>query len=162
MPGFPFFLFLLWELPSMILMSLHKLWCAVTGGSLQESFRGIWFYRVVGMFVVWTSVMLLIGLAGSGGASAGLVAAIVPVASFVTVDQLLAAAPRAELWRYRAADYTRYHERLVDRDALGDVAAVADEVWQLRDVHRRHGAALHEEAILATLLADLTADTQRC
>ena len=41
LPEFPFFLFLLWELPSMIMMSLHKLWCAVTGRSLQESFGGV-------------------------------------------------------------------------------------------------------------------------
>lgn len=78
MPVVPLFLFLLWELPSMIVMSLHKLWCAATGGSLQESFRGVWFYRIVGMFTVWTSVMLLIGL-GSSGAS-GLVGAVVPLA----------------------------------------------------------------------------------
>jgi hypothetical protein len=78
LPGFPVFLFLLWELPSMILMSLHKLWCAATGGSLQQSFRGVWFYRIVGMFTVWTSVMVLIGLAGSG--ASGLVGALLPLA----------------------------------------------------------------------------------
>ena len=80
MPGLPLFLFLLWELPGMIAMSAHKLWCAATGGSLQESFRGVWFYRIVGLFTVWTSVMVLIGLAGSGGAGSGLVGALLPLA----------------------------------------------------------------------------------
>ena len=79
-PGVPLFLFLLWELPSMIMMSLHKLWCAASGRSLQDSFRGVWFYRVVGMFVVWTSLMVLIGLAGQGGAIGGLVSAVVSLA----------------------------------------------------------------------------------
>ena len=78
-PVVPLFLFLLWELPSMIMMSLHKLWCAVTARSLQDSFRGVWFYRVVGMFVVWTSVMVLIGLAGERGPVGGLASAVVPL-----------------------------------------------------------------------------------
>lgn len=78
-PVVPLFLFLLWELPSMIVMSLHKLWCAATGRSLQDSFRGVWFYRVVGMFAVWTSAMVLIGLAGQGGAVGSLVGALVPL-----------------------------------------------------------------------------------
>jgi hypothetical protein len=64
----------------MIMMSLHKLWCAATGGNVQESFRGVSFYRIVGMFVVWISVMVLIGLAGAGGSGSGLVGAAVPLA----------------------------------------------------------------------------------
>jgi hypothetical protein len=80
LPGFPLFLFLLWELPSMIVMSLHKLWCAATGGSLQQSFRGVWFYRIVGMVTVWTSVMILIGLASSGGSASGVVGAFLSLA----------------------------------------------------------------------------------
>ena len=78
LPGLPLFLFLLWELPGMIAMSAHKLWCAATGGSLQTSFRGVWFYRIVGMFTVWTTVMVLIGLSGSG--ASGLVGALLPLA----------------------------------------------------------------------------------
>jgi hypothetical protein len=62
------FFFLLWELPSMIVMTTHKIFCDLTDRHWSEpSGAGIWGYRLVGMFTVWPLVMLII-LIASGGA----------------------------------------------------------------------------------------------
>lgn len=57
------FLFLLWELPSMIIMSIHKVFCVIQGRSFEDSYLGIWAYRLIGMVVVWPTVIILIALA---------------------------------------------------------------------------------------------------
>lgn len=62
----PLFLFLLWELPAMVVMSSHKLICACTGGSFEDQFLGTWPYRMIGLFVVWPAVMAVIAFMALG------------------------------------------------------------------------------------------------
>ncbi len=67
---FPVMAFLLWEFPSMVAMSLHKLICAVTDRSFEEQFHGVWAYRILGMFAFWPTVMITGGVAVGTGAGA--------------------------------------------------------------------------------------------
>ena len=61
------FLFLLWELPSMIIMTIHKIFCDVTDRHWSEpSGVGIWGYRIVGMFTVWPIVFVVLGVVAGG------------------------------------------------------------------------------------------------
>ena len=69
MVGFvlPFMAFVLWEFPSMIVMSLHKAVCALLGRSLADDFLGIWGYRAIGVLVFWPGTFIVLTLAISGG-----------------------------------------------------------------------------------------------
>ena len=53
------FLFLLWELPAIIAMSYHKLFCTVRGHEPQLHFAGIWTYRLAGVFLIWPLAIAL-------------------------------------------------------------------------------------------------------
>lgn len=69
------FLFLLWELPAIIVMAFHKAFCAVKQRSFRSDFLGVWPYRLIGLFVVWPLAFALGALAGVsevGGAVASL------------------------------------------------------------------------------------------
>ncbi|MBU2666110.1 hypothetical protein KOI35_21580 [Actinoplanes bogorensis] len=61
----PVFAFLLWEFPSMVVMSLHKAFCAMRGGSFEEQFLGVWVYRLIGMFTVYPAVAIVAALANA-------------------------------------------------------------------------------------------------
>ena len=63
----PFAAFVVWEFPSMIVMSLHKAVCALRGRSLAGDFLGIWAYRAAGMLLFWPLTVCLLGLSLSGG-----------------------------------------------------------------------------------------------
>jgi hypothetical protein len=63
----PFVAFVLWEFPSMIVMSLHKAACALLGRSLAEDFLGIWAYRLAGVLLFWPVTVFLVGLATAAG-----------------------------------------------------------------------------------------------
>ncbi len=63
----PFMAFVVWEFPSMIVMSLHKVICALLGRSLAEDFLGIWGYRAIGLLIVWPVTVIVLLLAMSGG-----------------------------------------------------------------------------------------------
>jgi hypothetical protein len=76
-------------------------------------------------------------------------------AGLVVVEQVLAVASEATLWRYATATYAA-------RLGLPDQGASADgDTWnqlaRLRDLYRLHGTPLHEEVLLNELLQDLTA-----
>ncbi|GAB3500110.1 uncharacterized protein (TIGR02679 family) [Amycolatopsis cihanbeyliensis] len=91
----------------------------------------------------------------SGLAAAGceiLARADVDESGFVVVEQVRSAAPAARLWRFDPATYARHFglTEVSDRPDTGEVT-----LRHLRDLHARHGIALHEEAILDQLLADL-------
>jgi len=79
---FPVLAFVLWEFPSMVLMSAHTLLCAVTGHSFQDQFQGVWAYRVAGLLTFWPVVMVTAGTAVGTGPTA-------------TVGQVLLAAEAA-------------------------------------------------------------------
>jgi hypothetical protein len=68
---FPVLAFVLWELPSMVFMSLHKMACALTGRSFQEQFQGVWAYRLLGMITVWPTILVTGGLAAGDGMLGG-------------------------------------------------------------------------------------------
>jgi hypothetical protein len=55
----PVFLFFLWELPAMIVMTIHKMICASRGTDFQQEFLGTWNYRLIGMFSVWPTVAIV-------------------------------------------------------------------------------------------------------
>jgi hypothetical protein len=83
---FPVMAFVLWEFPSMVMMALHKAVCAVTGGSFQAQFLGVWTYRITGLFLYWPAIMIMLGMAVGTGVVAGfgrLMLAISVVATFV-------------------------------------------------------------------------------
>jgi hypothetical protein len=86
---FPVVAFFLWEFPSMVAMSLHKLFCAMTDRSLQEQFLGIWAYRILGMMVFWPAVMITGGVAAGTGVGAGFGRFLLAVEGLITVVVLL-------------------------------------------------------------------------
>lgn len=63
----PVMAFVLWEFPSMVAMSVHKLICARTGGSFEEQFAGVWAYRLIGLFTFWPSLFISGALAATAG-----------------------------------------------------------------------------------------------
>lgn len=65
------------------------------------------------------------------------------------VEQISAVAPDSVGWRYDAATYARHLSTTVRLDfSLGGFA-------ELKDLYRRHGIAVHEEALLDELVDDL-------
>jgi uncharacterized protein (TIGR02679 family) len=66
------------------------------------------------------------------------------------VDRIRSAAPGATGWRYDAATYAAHLGLDVE-----PAACDGNELEQLRAVYRRHGTAIHEEALLDALIADL-------
>jgi len=75
-------------------------------------------------------------------------------AGFVVVDQVRAAAPGARTWRFDCTTYAQY----LGLDEIGDLSGGAEAtLLRLRDLHAQHQVALHEEALLDQLLADLGA-----
>jgi uncharacterized protein (TIGR02679 family) len=73
-------------------------------------------------------------------------------AGFVVVDQLLSAAPAATTWRYDAGTYAD-HLSLAPEGATAHLRTDRDP---LRDLYAEHRVPLHEEALLTTLLEDLS------
>lgn len=76
-------------------------------------------------------------------------AADIDEAGFVVVDQLLSAAPAAATWRYDAGAY------------LSHLGVTATAHWPsgvdaLRELHAENCIPLHEEALLTSLLDDLS------
>lgn len=66
------------------------------------------------------------------------------------VDQVRSAAPAATDWRYDAATYAAHLGLDFDSEASD-----GNELEHLRALFRRHGIAVHEEAMLDQLMADL-------
>ncbi|MEV6876599.1 DUF2399 domain-containing protein [Amycolatopsis sp. NPDC051128] len=93
----------------------------------------------------------------SGLAAAGcefVVRADIDEAGFVVVDQVRAAAPGARTWRFDCTTYAQY----LGLDETGDLSGGTEAaLLRLRDLHAQHHVALHEEALLDHLLADLGA-----
>lgn len=89
------------------------------------------------------AVELLTGLA-KAGCQLNVRADIDP-AGFTIVEQTLAVAPTARLWRFDTATYS---------DALG---VMLPRTASLRDAYRAHQVPLHEERVLDKLLDDLAA-----
>jgi len=54
----PVLAFILWEFPSMVMQAVHKLICALTGGSFSIQMLGIWLYRLTGILIYWTTIVL--------------------------------------------------------------------------------------------------------
>ena len=86
---FPVLAFMLWEFPSMVLMALHKAVCALTGGSFEAQFLGVWAYRIAGMFIYWPAVMMIAGMALGTGVSAGLGQILLTIAAVTTFGLLI-------------------------------------------------------------------------
>jgi hypothetical protein len=84
----PVMAFVLWEFPSMIVMSVHKMICAVTGRSLAEDFLGVWAYRTIGMIFFWPVAVLSLGLAVTDGIP-GVLGRILLTAEVLSVAVLL-------------------------------------------------------------------------
>jgi hypothetical protein len=63
----PLMAFIVWELPSMIVMSMHKAVCALLGRSLAEDFLGVWGYRAIGILIFWPGTFIVLALAISSG-----------------------------------------------------------------------------------------------
>lgn len=97
-----------------------------------------------------TALDLLAGLAATTDEIA--VRADIDDAGFVVVGQLLSAAPAATTWRYDAGTYLG-HLGLPTTAAAGDPHTGTDA---LRDLYAEHRVPLHEEALLTTLLDDLS------
>jgi Protein of unknown function C-terminus (DUF2399) len=76
-------------------------------------------------------------------------------AGFVVVEQVLAVANEATLWRYDTATYAA-HLGLPDQGASAD-GDTGSQLARLRDLYRLHCTPLHEEVLLNQLLQDLTA-----
>ncbi|MDV9169021.1 TIGR02679 domain-containing protein [Streptomyces sp. W16] len=70
-------------------------------------------------------------------------------AGFVVVDQLLTAAPAATTWRYDTGTYLGH----LGMTITGDQSLGLDT---LRDLYEEHRIPIHEEALLTTLLDDLS------
>jgi uncharacterized protein (TIGR02679 family) len=66
------------------------------------------------------------------------------------VEKVRSAAPAATGWRYDAATYATHLGLDFEAEGFG-----GNELEQLRALYRRHGIAIHEEAILDQLVADL-------
>jgi len=66
------------------------------------------------------------------------------------VDQVASVAPGVIGWRYNAATYAAHLD--LDFDAE---SKTGNELEQLRELYRQHGTAIHEEALLDQLIADL-------
>ena len=63
--------FVLWELPSLIAISVHQAICAATGRPLSLEFLGIWSYRAIGVMVVWPASVGLAIAASKDGPAGG-------------------------------------------------------------------------------------------
>jgi hypothetical protein len=86
---FPVLAFVLWEFPSMVLMALHKAVCALTGGSFEAQFLGVWTYRIAGLFLYWPAVMITAGMAVGTGWSADLGQLLLTIAAVTTFSLLI-------------------------------------------------------------------------
>ncbi|MFF3375420.1 TIGR02679 domain-containing protein [Streptomyces sp. NPDC002680] len=75
-------------------------------------------------------------------------------AGFVVVDQLLSAAPVATPWRYDAGTYLDH----LGMTITGDQRVGVDT---LRGLYEQHRIPIHEEALLTTLLEDLSPPRSR-
>jgi uncharacterized protein (TIGR02679 family) len=96
---------------------------------------------------------LLAGLSAKGLSMR--VRADVDDAGLVVVEQVLAVANEATLWRYDTATYAA-HLGLPDQGASAD-GDTGSQLARLRDLYRVHSTPLHEEVLLNQLLQDLTA-----
>jgi uncharacterized protein (TIGR02679 family) len=93
---------------------------------------------------------LLAGLAAAGCAIRA--RADFDPAGFVIAEQVLSVAPDAQPWRFDAATYAEACGLTGQFDPAGDFAAALPA---LADVYREATVAVHEEQVLAILLADL-------
>lgn len=78
-------------------------------------------------------------------------------AGFTIVEQVLAVAPTAHLWRFDAATYC---EALGTPPPEPSPTDTTEALIRLRDTYRTHQIPLHEERVLDTLLEDLTVSAQ--
>jgi len=86
---FPVLAFVLWELPSMVAMAVHKLICALTGHSFEQRFLGVWAYRLLGMLTFWPLIMVTGGVAAGTGPSAAFGRLVLIIEATATVVLLL-------------------------------------------------------------------------
>jgi hypothetical protein len=91
---------------------------------------------------------LLAGLSAKGLSMS--VRADVDDAGLVVVEQVLAVANQATLWRYDMATYAA-HLGLPDQGASAD-GDTGSQLARLRDLYRLHSTPLHEEVLLNQLL----------
>jgi hypothetical protein len=59
-------------LPSIVAIAVHKLICAISGRDFEEEMLNIWIYRLIGVFVIWPGILLLLLLGSHGGVWANL------------------------------------------------------------------------------------------
>ncbi|GAB2569948.1 hypothetical protein Aab01nite_06750 [Paractinoplanes abujensis] len=84
---FPVLAFVLWEFPSMVVMSVHKFICARTGGSFEEQFAGVWPYRLIGMFTFWPFLFVTGALAAA--VSAQVATAVIALEAVAVITLLI-------------------------------------------------------------------------
>ncbi|MFL6144773.1 MAG: DUF2399 domain-containing protein [Labedaea sp.] len=73
-------------------------------------------------------------------------------AGFTVVEQVLAVAPQARLWRFDAGVYAAAHGLPGPEEIPEEAGAALD---QLRETYRGHQVPLHEERVLDGILFDL-------
>jgi hypothetical protein len=58
--GVSFILFLLYELPAMIIIAIHRAIVESRGESYAMRQLNIWAYRAIGVFTVWPVVLIIL------------------------------------------------------------------------------------------------------
>jgi hypothetical protein len=83
----PILAFVLWEFPSMVVMSVHILISTLRGGSFTDQFLGVWAYRIIGMVTVYP--VIAVGAALADAISPGLLPVALLIEAFLVIGLVI-------------------------------------------------------------------------